>query len=370
MICLNEKDFMLRAISLATRGTGNTSPNPLVGAVIVKNGKIIAEGYHEKYGELHAERNAIKSAKESLEGATMYVTLEPCCHYGKTPPCTEAIIENKIAKVVIGSRDPNEKVSGKGVRILKEAGIEVVEDFMKEECDKLNDVFFHYITTKRPYVVMKYAMTVDGKICTSSGESKWITGEDSREYVHYLRHKYKGIMVGRATVEKDNPMLNCRMENGVNPIRIICDSNLKIDMNSNIVKTAKQIETIIACIKGNNNIDGKKKLLENEGVKVIEVASKEGKIDLQELMEKLGEMKIDSILLEGGAELNFSAINQKIVNKVLVFIAPKLLGGKAAKSPISGKGIEKLSECVNLSQPKITTFKEDILIEYSVKKEA
>ncbi len=191
---MTDRDFMMRAIKLAKKGEGWTNPNPMVGAVIVKNGKIIGEGYHEKCGQLHAERNAIASLTESAEGATIYVTLEPCCHYGKTPPCTEAILEQKIARVVIGSRDPNPKVAGKGAEILRRAGLQVQEDFMREECDELNPIFFHYITNKTPYVVMKYAMTADGKIATKTGASKWITGEEARNEVQLMRHKYMGIM--------------------------------------------------------------------------------------------------------------------------------------------------------------------------------
>ena len=208
---MTDEFYMRRAIELAKKGRGWTNPNPMVGAVIVKNGSIIGEGYHEKCGELHAERNAIASLTESAEGATLYVTLEPCCHYGKTPPCTEAILEQKIARVVIGSRDPNPKVAGKGVQMLREAGVTVVEDFMREECDQLNPVFFHYITTKTPYVVMKYAMTLDGKIATKTGASKWITGESARKEVQHMRHQYMGIMAGIGTVLADDPMLNVRV---------------------------------------------------------------------------------------------------------------------------------------------------------------
>lgn len=214
---MTDRDYMMRAIELAKKGAGWTNPNPMVGAVIVKNGKIIGEGYHEKCGELHAERNAIASLKESAEGATLYVTLEPCCHHGKTPPCTNAILENKIARVVIGSRDPNPKVAGKGAAILCNAGIRVEEDFMREECDKLNPVFFHYITTGTPYVVMKYAMTADGKIATKTGASKWITGEAAREEVHNMRHLYMGIMAGIGTVIADDPLLNVRIEGKKKP---------------------------------------------------------------------------------------------------------------------------------------------------------
>ena len=233
-----DQTFMERAIELAKQGEGWTSPNPMVGAVIVKDGRIIGEGYHERCGELHAERNAIASLRESAEGATIYVTLEPCCHQGRTPPCTEAILEQKIGRVVIGSRDPNPKVAGKGARLLREAGVIVEEDFMREVCDRLNPVFFHYITTKTPYVVLKYAMTADGKIATRTGASKWITGEAARQEVQHMRHRYTGIMVGIGTVLADDPMLNTRISGKRSPVRIICDSRLRIPLDSQIVKTA------------------------------------------------------------------------------------------------------------------------------------
>ena len=243
---MTDRDYMARAIELAKKGEGWTNPNPMVGAVIVKNGKIIGEGYHEKCGQLHAERNAIASLTESAEGATIYVTLEPCCHYGKTPPCTEAILEQKISRVVIGSRDPNPKVAGKGAEILRRAGLQVQEDFMREECDELNPVFFHYITNKTPYVVMKYAMTADGKIATKTGASKWITGEEARSEVQLMRHKYMGIMAGIGTVLADDPLLNTRIKGKKSPVRIICDSKLRIPFDSQICKTAREYKTIIA----------------------------------------------------------------------------------------------------------------------------
>lgn len=229
-----KEEYMRYAIELAKRATGFTNPNPLVGAVIVKEDRIIGKGYHEKCGQLHAERNAFASLKASAEGATLYVTLEPCCHYGKTPPCTEAIVEHKITRVVIGSRDPNPLVAGKGVRFLREHGIEVIEDYLREECDRINPVFFHYITTKMPYVVLKYAMTADGKIATVTGDSKWITNDASRMKVQHMRHRYMGIMAGIGTVLADDPMLNVRVEGLKSPIRIICDSNLRIPLDSQI----------------------------------------------------------------------------------------------------------------------------------------
>lgn len=365
-----EEKYMLRAIELAKKGLGHTNPNPLVGAVIVKDGMVIGEGYHEKYGELHAERNAIASLKESAEGATIYVTLEPCCHYGKTPPCTGAIIEQKIAKVVIGSRDPNPLVAGKGAKILRDAGIEVVEDYMRDECDKLNDVFFYYISTKRPYVTMKYAMTLDGKICTRTGASKWITGEKSRGYVHKMRGYNVGIMAGINTVLSDDPMLNVRGDEGARqPIRIIVDSKLRIPLDSNICKTANEYKTIIACAYKEKDEEyvTKSKALEDKGITVV-CAPDDDKVDLDKLMGILGEMKIDSILLEGGGTLNYSALKAGIVNKVMAFIAPKFFGGDKAKTPVEGIGIEVPDDAFVFEYDNMQNFGEDIMIEYKVKK--
>ena len=363
-----DKCYMERAIALAKKGIGFTSPNPMVGAVIVKDGKIIGEGYHERCGGLHAERNAIAALTESAEGAIMYATLEPCCHYGKTPPCTEAIIEQKIGKVVIGSRDPNPCVAGKGVKQLRAAGIEVVEDFMREECDAINPVFFHYITTKRPFVAMKYAMTMDGKIATKIGESKWITGEIAREHVHTLRHAYKGIMAGIGTVLKDDPMLNCRMPGGVNPVRIICDSAMRIPLESQIVKTAKEIPTIVAIKEQvlTKPQEEKKEKLINQGVQILCVREKNGHIDLGHLMELLGQQEIDSILLEGGGRLNDSALQQGIVQKAYVYMAPKIFGGADAKTPVEGEGVDYPNEAYPFQLQQMQVLGEDILMEYNI----
>ena len=361
---MTDRDYMEYAIKLAQKGIGWTNPNPLVGAVIVKNGRIIGEGYHARYGELHAERNAIASLTESAEGATIYVTLEPCCHYGKTPPCTEAIIEQKISRVVIGSRDPNQKVAGKGAAILREAGILVEEDFMKEECDRLNPVFFHYITTNTPYVVMKYAMTADGKIATRTGGSKWITGPKAREVVHELRHQYMGIMVGIGTVLADDPMLNVRLEHKKSPVRIICDSQLRIPLDSQICKSAEQYQTIVAY----GNADSEKiAKLTKMGIQVVQLPDEQGKVDLKALMVYLGKIGIDSVLLEGGGTLNDSALRAGIVQKIKVFVAPKLFGGGLAKSPVAGEGVELPEDAVFLQLDEIQRIGEDLMLEYGVK---
>ena len=228
------EQYMQQALDLAKTAMGHTSPNPMVGCVVVKNGKLVASGCHERYGEFHAERNALTRCKEDLTGADLYVTLEPCCHQGKTPPCTDIIIERKIGRVFVGALDPNPKVDGGGIKILREHGIEVITGILEQECLALNEIFFHYITTGLPYVAMKYAMTLDGKIASANGDSKWVTGEKAREHVHFLRKKYSAILAGIDTVLADDPLLNCRTEEGVDPIRVICDSHLRLPMDSQI----------------------------------------------------------------------------------------------------------------------------------------
>jgi len=355
--------YMNIALTLAGKGMGHVNPNPLVGAVIVKDGEIIGQGYHEEYGQLHAERNALADCKISPAGATLYVTLEPCCHYGKTPPCTEAIIGSGIKRVVIGSLDPNPLVSGKGVNILKEHGIEVVENVLKEECDKLNEVFFHYIRKKTPYVVMKYAMTMDGKIATATGRSKWITGELARENVHKDRNRYTAIMVGAGTILADDPQLTCRMENGRNPIRIVCDTNLRTPLDASVIRTAKEIPTIIAT---SCNEKEKYETFLQAGCEIITISKKDGHTNLKELMKELGERKIDSVLLEGGSTLNWSALQSGIVNKVQCYLAPKLFGGVEAKSPVAGIGVDLPENAFRLMNSKIIQMGEDILVESEV----
>ena len=367
-----EEQFMKRAIELAKQGSGWTAPNPLVGAVVVKNGRVIGEGYHRKYGELHAERNALAACSEDPAGATLYVTLEPCCHYGKTPPCTEIIIEKNIAKVVIGSRDPNPKVAGKGARILREHGIEVVEDYMREACDALNPVFFHYITTKTPYVVLKFAMTLDGKIATRTGASKWITGEAARNHVHQLRGRYAGILAGIGTVLADDPMLNCRIDGAHQPLRIILDSQLRIPMGSRLVRSAKEYPLLIVCNESTRDREeGTSRIqkLEEAGAKVWTLPEKNGHPDLNVLMQRLGEEKIDSVLIEGGGTVNEAALKAHIVHHVYAYIAPKIFGGEDAKTPVEGSGIRLPQECANLRLAKITVLLNDMLLEYDVEGE-
>lgn len=354
--------YMLRAIELAKKGIGFVNPNPLVGAVIVKDNKIIGEGFHERYGMPHAERNALKNCSVSPDGADMFVTLEPCCHYGKNPPCTEAVIKSGIKRVFVGSSDPNPLVAGKGIQQLRDNGIEVIEGFMKQECDAINDIFFHYITKGTPYVIMKTAISADGKIAASSGDAKWITNEQSRTHTHETRKRAASILVGINTVLADDPMLNCRTENPSNPIRIVCDSLLRIPVTSNIVQTAKDIPTYVATISKD---DEKIAVLKSKGVHIIYTKSENNHVDLSDLMQILGEEKIDSVLIEGGSQINASALKAGIVNKLQLYIAPKIIGGDG-KNSVAAMNIERVNDAVMLKSPKITRFADDILLEYEV----
>lgn len=367
---------MRRAIELAKKGGGYVHPNPLVGCVVVNDGAIIAEGYHEKYGEYHAERNALTRCNTETKGASLYVTLEPCCHYGKTPPCTEIIIEKGIKKVFVGILDPNPLVAGKGVKMLQEAGIEVEVGLCENEIREMNKVFLKYITTKKPYVIMKTAMTLDGKIAAHTGDSKWVTNEESRKMVHELRSELAGVIVGIGTVLADDPMLTCRLEgNHHQPVRIVVDSNLRIPVDSQLVKTAREYRTIVATTvisteaerNGEISFNFRRFLdslrsLEMTGVEVLECQSINNHVDINDLMVKLGAMGIDSLLLEGGGTLNAAFLEAGCVDEVWAFIAPKLIGGEVAKTPVSGKGIEKMSEAINLQNIDIQNINGDILI--------
>lgn len=355
------ENYMKKALKLAEKGIGKVNPNPLVGAVIVKDNRIIGEGYHEYYGGPHAEVNAIRNSTESLEGATIYVTLEPCHHYGKTPPCVDAIIKNKFSKVIIGQVDPNPLVAGKSIEKLKENGIEVHTGILEEECKKLNEVFNKYILSNEPYVVLKAAMSLDGKIATSKGESMWITGEEAREDGHKLRNKLSSIMVGVNTVIKDNPSLTCRVPHGRNPIRIIVDSNLKIPLVSKVLEINKDSRCLIATT--NKASQDKINLLKDKGAEVLILPEKNEKVDIRNLIKELGKLKIDSVLLEGGGTLNFSFLQEKLVNKVQFYIAPKIIGGELSKTPVEGMGIKSLKDAFKITEISTRFLGEDIFIE-------
>lgn len=355
---VTKHEYMKRALELARKGMGYTSPNPMVGCVVVKEGKIISEGYHEKYGAFHAERNALTRCEEDLTGAELYVTLEPCCHHGKTPPCTDIILERGIGKVYVGSMDPNPKVAGKGVRILRDHGVEVETGLMENECLALNEIFFHYITTGMPFVAMKYAMTLDGKIAARTGDSKWVTGEKAREHVHELRKQYRAILAGIGTVLADDPMLNCRIEEKADPVRVICDSGLRLPLHSQIVNTAKEIPTIVAYAAADGE---KEEVLRQAGVELIHVA-REGQVDLDALMSELGKRGIDSVLIEGGGRIHGTVLKSGLARKVYCYIAPKLIGGREASSPVEGEGFSQMKEALPVTGVEIRHLGEDLCI--------
>ncbi len=375
----NEK-YMRHAINLAKTAAGHTNPNPMVGAVIVKDGRIIGLGCHERYGELHAERKALQQLTEPADGAEMYVTLEPCCHYGKQPPCTEAVIKSGIKRVIIGSADPNPKVAGKGVRQLRAAGIEVIEDFMREECDSINPVFFHYITRNIPYVALKYAMTADGRIATDAGKSMWITGEEARAHVHTLRNYYSGILAGIGTVLADDPLLTCRMPGGRNPVRIILDSDLRIPMESRLVQTAKETPLIVIRRKKEQPASQKtgavpvdperaemlaerQALLEAAGVTVLAVGEDAYGLRIPEVLQELGKRKIDGILVEGGGHVNASFVRAGAVQHIYAYVGAKIFGG-SQYPPVRDAGIRQVEDALELTNPKVRIFGSDVLLEY------
>ena len=359
----DDEKYMRQAIALALKGTGRVNPNPLVGAVVVKDGRVIGEGYHQQYGCPHAERNALAACTESPAGATIYVTLEPCCHHGKNPPCTQALIQAGVSRVVVGSADPNPLVAGKGIAQLKAAGIQVEEGFLQAECDAINFIFFHYITTKQPYLALKYAMTADGKIACHTGASRWITGEAARHHVHQLRNKYAAIMVGTGTALADDPELTCRIENGNNPVRIVCDTQLRTPLSAKLVTTATEVPTIIAtCCQD----EIRHKPYQEAGCQVWVLPSKNKGVDLHALLQRLGQEKIDSVLVEGGGQLNWSLLQAGLVQRVYTYIAPKIFGGSTAKSPVGGIGVDTPQQAFQMKVISTQQLGDDFLLEQEV----
>lgn len=361
-----DEHYMHLALALAEKGRGSVAPNPMVGAVLVKNDQVIGQGYHEQFGQAHAEVNAFAAATEDAADATLYVTLEPCSHHGKTPPCADLIIDKKVKRVVVGALDPNPLVAGRGIARIKAAGIEVESGVLAEACQQLNEVFMKFIVEQRPFVVMKTAMSLDGKIATRTGESKWISGAESRQQVHLQRGYLSGIMVGINTVLQDNPHLTARTAGSKNPVRIVIDSRLRVPLEANVLQNQTEAPTIILTTKSSD--PEKVALLTEKGVTVLVIAECENQVDLQAAMTILGQRNIDSILLEGGATLNYSALAAGIVDKVQVYIAPKIIGGIASPTSVGGKGIDKLSEAFPVEKVRTKLVGEDIFIEGYIKK--
>jgi len=359
-----EKDefYMHRALELARHALGRTNPNPLVGAVIEKNGFILGEGYHHKAGAPHAEIHAMQAAGEEARGATLYVTLEPCSHFGRTPPCADAVIRAGIARTVIATIDPNPRVAGKGIEKLRQAGVDVEDGVLRQEACRLNDVFFKYIRTRIPLVAVKTAMSLDGKIATVTGDSKWISGEESRLYAHQLRNIYDGIMVGIGTVLKDDPCLNTRLPAADirDPLRVIIDPYLDLPPNSNIAKTSRQQRTLVFC--SDKAAYERREHLENLGVEIMSLVIDDELIPLERVLTILGEMGICSLLVEGGGEINGYLLQNYLVDKVYWFIAPKIIGGRQAPSPVGGSGINLMKEAQELKSVEVSKLGNDCLL--------
>jgi len=360
---MSKEICMQRALELAAKAKGRTSPNPLVGAVIVKKYRIISEGYHKKAGTPHAEIIALKKAGSKAKGATMFVTLEPCCHTEKrTPPCTKAIIASGIKKVIVATTDPNPKVSGKGIRELRKAGIETEVGVMRSEAKNLNEAFNKFIIKKEPFVVLKIAQSLDGKIATAKGESKWITGKTARKHVHQLRNDLDAVLVGIGTVKKDDPSLDCRIRGCRNPYRVIVDSSLKIPLRSKVL-AYNDNKTIIATTKkaSKRKIDQLTAL----GSTVLVIRSKAGRVDLKALIKELGKLDILGVMIEGGSAIASSAVSAGIVDRVMFFVAPKLIGGTDSIPSIGGKSPSLLGNAIKLKDLRATAAGDDILIEAS-----
>ncbi len=356
---------MAKALAFAARARGQTSPNPMVGAVLVKNGKIIAEGYHKKAGGPHAEVIAIDNAGDRAKGSTLYVNLEPCCHKDKrTPPCTRKIIAAGIRKVVIAMKDPNPKVSGKGITELESAGIKVVSEVLEEKAVRLNEFYTKHITTGQPFVLLKVAMTLDGKIATPEGESKWITGEKARAAVHGLRGSVDAILTAIGTVKADNPRLTCRADEGRDPVRVIIDPRLEVRPDSNVLCIPP--ETIIVTRRdrgdrGGPEAEGKKGILMRRGARIIEYAGE--KVGMKWLLKELGGMGIISLLVEGGSSLNSYCLESGIVDKVMFFVAPKIIGGRSSFPAVGGNTFRRLEEAYRVEDLSVKRIGEDVLIE-------
>jgi diaminohydroxyphosphoribosylaminopyrimidine deaminase/5-amino-6-(5-phosphoribosylamino)uracil reductase len=355
-----DENWMRRALRLAEKGRGRTSPNPMVGAVLVKDGRVVGEGYHAKAGEDHAEIIALKQAREGAEGATLYLNLEPCAHYGRTPPCAPAVIEAKVKRAVIGMKDPNPLVSGGGLESLKRAGLDADVGILEKECQRLNEAYCKYIVEKKPFVILKVAATLDGKIATRKGDSKWISGEASRKFVHRIRDQVDGVVVGIGTVLKDDPQLTARIKKGRDPYRIILDSQLRIPEGAKVIGDSPS-KTIIATTELASR--DKIERWEKKGVRTLVIDSKQGRVDLEPLLSNLGKMEMMSLLVEGGSQINGSFLDEGLIDKILFFFSPKLIGDGQAIGIFGGDGKATLEEAIHLNDLRWRKIGEDILIE-------
>ena len=360
---MDDHHFMQMALDLAIKGQGFTSPNPMVGAVVVKDGRMVGSGYHQMVGGPHAEVNAIDAAGKLAKGATLYVTLEPCNHTGRTPPCTRKILAAGIKRVVVAMMDPNRDVAGGGAKLLEQQGIRITTGVCQAQARKLNEAFVKFVRTRRPFVIAKCAATLDGRIATRCGDSKWVTGEKARQFVHRLRHAVDGILVGINTVRTDNPSLTARLPDGQckDPVRVILDTHLSISPEAKLLRQESDADTIL--VVGEALTPDKQTNFEKDGIRVIQSELKNGLIDMDALMDRLGTMGLTSILIEGGSRVLASAFGAGIVDKVLFFYAPKILGGDDGIPICSGPGPELMSQSIAINDINVRRFGDDVMIE-------
>ena len=354
---------MRRALSLAAKGEGRTSPNPMVGAVIVRQGGVVGEGWHQRAGRPHAEVEALKQAGSRAQGADMVLNLEPCCHHGRTPPCTDALIAAGIRRVYVGMQDPNPQVAGKGARALRRAGIEVTTGILRKECERLNEVFIKYIRTGLPFVTLKAAISLDGKIATSSGESQWITGAAARKVVHGIRNRVDAIVVGAGTVLKDDPQLTTRLgkKKGRNPVRVVLDTESMVPLKARVFHRTQGDRVIY--VTSDQAPVSRLRRLDKAGVEVWRLPEKGEGVALEDVMRRLAQNELLHVLIEGGSRINASALGEGIVDKVVFFLAPILIGGNGAVGVIGGPGIQQLKDAFRIRQPSVTAVGEDWMVE-------
>ena len=357
---MTDKTWMKQVLRLAEKGRGRTSPNPMVGAVLVKGGKIVGKGHHAKAGEAHAEIVALHQAGEKARGSTLYINLEPCTHYGRTPPCAPRVIEAQVKRVVIGMKDPNPEVKGRGISNLRKAGIDVQTGVLEKECQKVNEAFCKYMVKKDPFVILKVASTLDGKIATRDGNSKWITGEASRRFVHRLRDHADGVLVGIGTILKDDPMLTTRIEGGRDPYRIVLDSRLRIPERARIFDETPSTVIIATTERGSKE---KMERLRERGVQVLIFDSKEGKVNLNACLKRLGAMGIMTLLVEGGTRVNGSFLDKGAVDKFYFFFSPKWIGDPEAPGIFGGNGVRDLRKVIKTREVRVRKIGDDFLLE-------
>jgi len=353
--------YVKEALRLAKKGLGRTSPNPMVGAVVVRQGKVVGRGFHPKAGGPHAERVALDQAGAKAKGATLYLNLEPCNHFGRTPPCAQLIRERGLKKVVFGMTDPNPKVPGGGAAWLRSEGIEVVQGVLERECQRLNEVFVKWITTGLPFVILKAATSLDGRIATRTGDSKWISNDQSRKLVHQIRNRVDGVLVGIGTVQQDDPLLTVRLTKGKikDPLRIVIDLRLRIPLKARIL--ADPGNTLI--VSGEQAPISRRKALESKGVEILALPERQGRISIKEILSVLGRRGLTSLLVEGGAEVYGSFFRERQIDKLVLFLAPLMIGGQKAKEMIGGAGVSQVTEALRFREMKVKSWFGDILVE-------